>query len=77
VYFFASDSVDVSTPYRYGLWKSDGTAAGTIHVKDFDQPYSRDVGLNSNGVLFFDITFPSSYGHEIWKSDGTEAGPCR
>jgi ELWxxDGT repeat protein len=58
------------------LWKSDGTAAGTVLVKDIrpgrdrsGPSYLTDV----SGTLFFeareDIT-----GSELWKSDGTAAG---
>lgn len=47
-----------------GLWKSDGTEAGTVLVKE--------VNLGSltlfDGNLFFFTSF------ELWKSDGTEEG---
>jgi ELWxxDGT repeat protein len=54
------------------LWKSDGTAAGTV-------PVSR-VGAskltNVNGTLFFvaGTTATGTDGEELWKSDGTTAG---
>ena len=50
-----------------GLWKSDGTPAGTVRVKEVS---SIDKMVNVNGTLFFSIE-PNQ---ELWKSDGTEAG---
>jgi ELWxxDGT repeat protein len=56
------------------LWKSDGTADGTVLVKDINPWGSSDPGslTNVNGTVFF-----SAYGGtdvELWKSDGTAAG---
>ncbi len=57
------------------LWKTDGTAAGTVLVKDIragytssNPAYMTEVG----GVLFFRAS--NGNGHELWKSDGTAAG---
>src|SRR5207245_10896198 len=59
------------------LWKSDGTAAGTVLVKAFDPTGGADslpFGLtNVNGTLFF-RGFDPANGTELWKSDGTAAG---
>ncbi|MBD2120122.1 ELWxxDGT repeat protein [Trichocoleus sp. FACHB-262] len=59
-----------------GLWKSDGTAAGTTLVQSFlDEGYT-SVGYsltNVNGILYF-IKSDSTFGNELWKSDGTDAG---
>jgi ELWxxDGT repeat protein len=57
-----------------GIWKSDGTAAGTEMMKRFiyaatDPRYIMQVGEQ----LYF--TAPSSIqGDELWRSDGTTAG---
>src|SRR5205807_2203121 len=58
------------------LWKSDGTAQGTVLVKDISAGPgdSRPMNLASGmGKLFFSASQPST-GREPWKSDGTEAG---
>jgi len=54
------------------LWKSDGTEAGTVLVKDiYPGQYGSDPRslTNVNGALFF-----TANGNELWKSDGTESG---
>ncbi|MCW8922810.1 MAG: hypothetical protein OQK69_04155, partial [Gammaproteobacteria bacterium] len=58
------------------LWKSDGTEAGTVLVKDIyvgsysSSPYEL---TNVNGTVFFTAK-TTGEGYELWKSDGTEAG---
>ncbi len=58
------------------LWKSDGTAAGTVLVKDIN-PGAGDSFpgnlTNVGGTLFFAANDGAS-GVELWKSDGTTAG---
>src|SRR5262249_54875273 len=76
VYFAANDQppgyVDAGTE----LWKTDGTAAGTVKVKEI---YPGFYGANlsgltiSNGVLFFSAD-DGIHGRELWKTDGTSAG---
>jgi ELWxxDGT repeat protein len=55
------------------LWKSDGTAAGTVMLTDV--PGGADPGglAVADGELFFSAQDPA-HGRELWKSDGTEAG---
>src|SRR5438132_732998 len=71
LFFVASDPTNGRE-----LWKSDGTAAGTVLVKDI-HPGSGDsspYGLTDvNGTLFF-AAFDPANGTELWKSDGTAAG---
>src|SRR5205814_9318649 len=71
--FFAAD--DPTNGFE--LWKSDGTAEGTVLVKAFDPTGGADsppFGLtNVNGTLFF-RGFDPANGTELWKSDGTAAG---
>ena len=72
VLYFAG--TDVSNGLE--LWKSDGTDAGTVMVKDI---YAGSTGsnitslVNVNGVLFF-VATNSTNGAELWKSDGTGVG---
>ena len=70
--FFAADDGDDGVE----LWKSDGTAAGTVLVKDIN-PGSGDslpsYLTNVNGTLFFAAN-DGTHGAELWKSDGTAAG---
>ncbi|MCE9562990.1 MAG: hyalin [Planctomycetes bacterium] len=58
------------------LWKSDGTAANTVLVKDIN-PGAGDSNpsrlTNVNGTLFFRAD-DGVNGPKLWKSDGTAAG---
>lgn len=59
---------------RVGLWKTDGTAAGTVLMKEpFDTYNYKDV----NGTLYFAGNDSAGNGMELWKSDGTSAGTVR
>ena len=58
------------------LWKSDGTEAGTVRVKDIRaglDSSSPSLLTNVGGTLFF-VAHDGVTGAELWKSDGTEAG---
>ncbi|MBA4192738.1 MAG: hypothetical protein C0467_32635, partial [Planctomycetaceae bacterium] len=60
----------------YELWKSDGTAAGTVLVKDINSGASSSYPTNLtnvNGTLFFSAD-DGTNGIELWRSDGTAAG---
>jgi ELWxxDGT repeat protein/cysteine-rich repeat protein len=61
------------------LWKTDGTAAGTVRVADI-VPGAGDSApealTNVSGTLFFTATQPAT-GRELWKSDGTAEGTVR
>ena len=58
------------------LWKSDGTAAGTVRVKDIfsGTPGSlpRDFIALSGRLLF--TAYNDQFGWELWSTDGTETG---
>ena len=73
-------------PMGFELWKTNGTAAGTMMVKDIypgtnsSNPMGLvDTGAGAyqfgvvNGVAFFSAS-DGSHGSELWKSDGTAAG---
>ena len=64
------------------LFKSDGTAEGTVRVKEII-PSGRDTFelrrslINANGTLFFNVEREVRLGrtvNELWTSDGTEEG---
>jgi len=63
----------------FELWKTDGTVAGTVLVKDINPPAT---GANSvphgftelNGALYFRATTSDVNGYRLWKTDGTTAG---
>jgi ELWxxDGT repeat protein len=61
------------------LWKSDGTPAGTLLVRDI-RPGAMGSDLsgltNLNGKLLFAAN-DGATGKELWKSDGTQAGTVR
>jgi len=71
LYFTAVDGI-----HGKELWKSNGTADGTVLVKEV-VPGSINFGLgqfvNVEGILYF-TTVDGVHGKELWKSDGTEAG---
>ena len=52
------------------LWKSDGTEAGTVMVKNLSPGFNM---INIDSTLFFEAS-TSGYGSELWKSDGTADG---
>ena len=71
LYFTAQDNA-----HGLELWKSDGTEAGTVLVKDIlpgSSPSIPDDLTAVNNTLFFSAS-DGVNGEELWKSDGTEAG---
>ena len=74
LYFTATDEANGRE-----LWKSDGTAAGTVLVRDI-RPGSEDSEIRQltavGNTLFFSAN-DGTNGQELWKSDGMAAGTVR
>jgi ELWxxDGT repeat protein len=73
VYFYADDGTNGNE-----LWKSNGTASGTVMVKDInstDESYPDYLTVFA-GALYFAADDGVS-GYELWKSDGTSSGTVR
>ena len=71
LFFIADDGVNGAE-----LWKSNGTAGGTVLVKDIRVGTSGSSLANLtnvNGTLFFSAD-DGVNGLELWKSDGTASG---
>ncbi|RYD71087.1 MAG: hypothetical protein EOP84_25510, partial [Verrucomicrobiaceae bacterium] len=72
VFYFAA----ATASHGIELWKSDGTANGSVMVKDIraGSGGSNPSGLtNVNGTLFFYASDGASH-YALWKSDGTAEG---
>jgi len=53
------------------LWRTDGTAAGTVMLTSAVSPYDY---LNVAGNTAFFAAGDATYGYELWESDGTVGG---
>ena len=72
VFYFAATDDNNGTE----LWKSDGTSAGTVMVKDINLSggSSNPNGFVAVGSVLYFKADDGVNGEELWQSDGTEAG---
>jgi ELWxxDGT repeat protein len=54
-----------------GVWRTDGTAAGTVKLNDFGSGSASELTLVGNRLFF------TGNQQELWTSDGTPAGTTR
>ena len=71
LFFGATDGAN-----GYELWKSDGTAAGTVMVQNIHPTASSNPASlrNVGGVLYFSAD-EGVNGYVLWRSNGTASGP--
>ena len=70
LFFTANDGIN-----GVELWKSDGTASGTVMVKDIASGMSSSpTHLTAVGNTLFFTAHDGTHGYELWKSDGTSSG---
>lgn len=79
VFFSANDAGGFAR-----LWKSDGTAAGTVRVEGVEESYPEGMTL-SQGLVYFTTLGLGTFGEppqvytakNLWRTDGTAAGTVR
>lgn len=63
--------------FNVGLWKSDGTANGTVLLKEFTNISATINLINLNGKLLFSIENNYPNLNALWQSDGTVEGTVK
>jgi ELWxxDGT repeat protein len=59
---------------KNGLWRSDGTAAGTFAIKTFPGLHGDLNQLTVVGDVVYFTAEDDEHGRELWRSDGTPEG---
>lgn len=68
---------EAATETGQGLWKTDGTTAGTSFIKDIGTADGNNNHLSLEGEYLGKLLYTADdgeHGNELWISDGTEAG---
>ena len=79
-YFFSANGSTDSVAYGIELWKTNGTAEGTLQVSDINPssdsmwPLSEVRMFNGNAYFTADN---GVHGRELWRSDGSSSGTFR
>lgn len=62
--------------YGYELWRTDGTTAGTVMIKDINpgKAWSSPSEFTAVGSLVYFAATSANAGRELWVTDGTAAG---
>ncbi|MCB9007918.1 MAG: hypothetical protein H6656_11220 [Ardenticatenaceae bacterium] len=72
LFFVAKDS---TTDTANGLWKTDGTEAGTVRVGNvFVHNYGYSSPVIFGNAMYFNGSLDKFNDKELWKSDGTASG---
>ncbi|QRN93191.1 hypothetical protein JRI60_28750 [Archangium violaceum] len=72
--FFCFRPETATSPGRTELWRTDGSEAGTVLVRDMGPDSSLSASrVRVGDTLFFSFT-DAAHGTELWKTDGTESG---
>lgn len=78
LFFFRTVRTGPDVPGRTELWTSDGTASGTVRLRDFGEgtdTVSPWVVARGDTLIFLVPDADGSF--ELWKSDGSRAGTQR
>jgi len=70
LYFFVENREE----FRFELWKSNGTPAGTVLVTSQEGPGPYEVKSIGGSLYWLSQAISSYDGYRLWKSDGTSAG---
>ncbi|HZL34653.1 MAG TPA: ELWxxDGT repeat protein, partial [Tepidisphaeraceae bacterium] len=70
--------VEQHGPSDFDLWRTDGTAVGTVRLRSFAPENSNNLSpigniIDVGGQAYF-AAWDASHGTELWTSDGTSAG---
>ena len=73
LFFVAAAESDTGFSKLAVLWRTDGTAEGTVPLQTMGELSTREAIFAWNNQVYFTATTPEA-GREVWVSDGTERG---